>query len=215
MMSQAERNQLVADAAAGDPGEAFEAIAHHVIEVEGMLIDDVTGEVIGLAIEMAHDLSEPQRFYIDSRNAAEWVMQRMFDEDAKLKSVNDQRAVINARLDKMANERSRRLEWIHRRFDAELADFAAQDLADTNSRLKTWRCAWGEVAFRVNKGTNKITDMLAAVAWALRVEPKIVKITQSVNVTDVLPLLDDGEKADWLQRTPGGEHATVKTGMGV
>jgi hypothetical protein len=46
------------------------------------------------------------------------------------------------------------------------------------------------------------------------VEPGIVKVVESVTVTDVLPRLDDGETPVWLETTPAGERVTVKTGVG-
>lgn len=186
-----------------------EAIEHTIIEDKGLLIDNGTGEIMGM-------VGAPPTFFVDTPEAAGWVLRKMMEEEGALADIRAQQSAIMANLDKMAGERVRRLGWLHWRYDHELADFAKNELARTNSKTKTWRCAWGLVSFRLTKGTNKIIDMKSAVIWAKRHVPTAIKTAESVSVTDLLPHLeefDPKDRPEWLESTPGGEKVTVETGV--
>jgi hypothetical protein len=135
------------------------------IEVDGYLYDTETGELLGPALK--------QGFVVDSNEAADWVLGKMVEKQARL-----------AALQKAVERETKQLESLHKRFDEELEHFAKQKLEGLKER--SLHLSFGALSFRASKGTNKITDMDAAVCWADEHRPEIVKVSRSVGVSDLL-----------------------------
>src|SRR5690242_9192868 len=72
ILHESAHSRLVAMAADGDPGEAHEAevLNEQIIEHEGMLINAVTGEIVGV-------VGGDERFHIRGSEDARWVMSIM------------------------------------------------------------------------------------------------------------------------------------------
>jgi len=183
---------------------AVEPEERTVIEENGLLIVLETGEIIGTV--------HPHEFHVDSLEAAEWVLERVAGREGNILALKARKQAVVANFDAMIADEERKLAGLHWRFDGELFAWAGSVIE--GQKVRSLKTAFGVIGFRATKGTHKILDQIAAVAWAKRVEPSIVKVVESVNVTDVLPLLDDGESPEWIETTPGGDRGYVTTHVG-
>ncbi len=187
----------------------FEVPASAVFQ-DGVYIDIETGEVHAVAPQGSYP---DQAFRVDRLAAAEWVLERMLNRESAIDALERRMATVVTNLTAMIADERRRLDGLHRRFDGELEAYARDALGSTGWKTKTLKTPYGAISFRTTQGTHRIADQLGAVAWAKRVAPEIVKSVEYVNVTDVLPRLDDGESPAWLETSPGGERCTIKAGV--
>jgi hypothetical protein len=182
------------------------------VDEDGYLYDLDTGEVLDFVGKLP--------FRPDTRESADWVLSKMADAEGRIVAVNARRRALLANLERQEKEAAARLEWLHRRFDAELAEFTRKDLA--GKKAKTLVLDHGRIGFRTSKGTNRITDMPRAVAW-MRAEgyAHAVKVVESVNVSDVLNAVtthafDEGVEPDtgaFLERSGARETVTIAPGV--
>jgi hypothetical protein len=152
-----------------------------VVIIDGCRYDAETGEFLGPVDE---------KFRVDSIQAAEWVLQRMLEAEAAALAVEQTDAVIQARAiianaEQLKAQHMRRAEGLRYRFEAELAEFARQQLAGQKSR--TWKTLYGSVALRRVAGGLRVEDPEAAVAWAKKELPAAVKVVESFQISAVSP----------------------------
>lgn len=137
-----------------------------IIEKDGYLVDDETGEVQGLA--------ETPGFKVTDLSGAEWVLEKMAQEDAGILALTARRNALTANLDAMIREHQNRREWLGMRFGHELESFAEGELAGKKTR--TLPTAFGKLYFRRIPGSIIVIDKDAALAWASAEAPDAVQI---------------------------------------
>lgn len=174
--------------------------AASVVEIDGYLCDEETGEILGLA-------TPTPEFAVTDRASAEWVLDRILRAEADLAAVDHSPAVIHARAvienaDSIRAERRRRVDWLRRRFGAELGEFARRQLAGGKSR--TWKSPVGAISLRTVRGGLRVVDAEAALRVARVAYPHAVKRTEEFRVS----LLTPDERDDLLRGlAPGGWSA--------
>lgn len=175
-----------------------------LIVVDGYTVNKETGEVYGRS-----DCA-PGLFVIDSDDKADWVLQKRMDEESEINAINARIQALTDNLRSMRKEHENRLQWLEFRFDDELTEYAKTKLTD---KSKTAKFAYGKVSFRTSAGTNKILDMDAAVAYAeASPNPEIVKVTKSVNVSDLKENFDLSG-LPFIESSGPKETVTIATGL--
>jgi hypothetical protein len=190
---------------AADPAERATAV-----DSEGWLYDVVTGEVLG------HPHA-PEAFTIDSDLAAEWALELRSKIEGDIAAVEARIRALTAQLDAIRATHVRRLGWWDWRFHSQLVAYARSKLGTA----RTWRCAWGKVAFRRLPPASEIVDMPAAVAWCEAWMPDLVhrpapRVTVSAAVAAVEAAAlatGDRERPSFLVSSLPGESVTVSTGV--
>ena len=178
----------------------------HIERSDGIYYDRATGEILEL------DTRLPERFVIDSESAADWAIERRVNLTSEIARLKAKRADIVARIDAEIARYERRVDGWDRRFLAPITEWAAAERERRGVRGKTLHTTHADLQQRETRPKHEITDMDGAVNWAELNAPDIVGVKYWVNVTSVLPYLDDGEQPSWLKVTPGGEKLVFKNG---
>jgi hypothetical protein len=86
-----------------------------------------------------------------------------------------------------------------------------------SGKSRTVQFEQGKVSFRSTQGRNEILDMPQAVAWMWRHKKELVRVVETVTVTDVLKVLatTNEDRPGWLRSTGPGESITINTGVDV
>lgn len=190
---------------------AAEPTRRELITLDGVTYDMETGEVV----------EEKEPFIPDTQDKVEWLLERMQKMDADLAALAARRTAVLENIESMRKEVSNRRAGLEYAYRPALEKFARAALESAGGKSKTWKCPFAKISFRATKGTNKIVDMEAAVAWATAHNAQeIVKVVSSVNVTDLITYLDgcpDKEREEGrailLESSPPGESVTIKTGV--
>lgn len=185
------------------------------ITADGLLydVDPETGEILSV---------EPvERFEVDSRERADWVLAKLLQIDAELASlehsqiVQQAKAIIAGAEAQSAALRRKRsaLEW---RFGPELGAFARREIAGGKSR--TWHGLYGSIAFRSAPARLKIVDHDAAGQWALASCPEAAKVECLVSlIPSVIReaiLAGEVPAPRGIEVRPASETVTIKTRVG-
>lgn len=154
-----------------------------VIEMDGYLVDEETGEVVGVVT--------PPEFVIDSQSAAEWVMNKMLEAESQVAAFDKTDAVIHAKAvlanaEAMKKPLQRRVEWLHKRFDNELGEFAKTRLTKT---CKTWRCLFGTVSLRKVPARLALKDEGLAIRMAedFKLYAAGLRVTKEFLISQITP----------------------------
>ena len=176
-------------------------------DAHGYIVRESDGEVIGRA-------DEPAAFAIDSSDAADWLLRKLSEEDGGIAGIDARLAAVTANLTAQRKAHERRKDYLLFRYKQQLIDFARNALTGKD---RTWRGTWGTVAFRKTAGTNRITDMAAAVRFIEWHAVSRVRVERSVTVKDALDVLEafaTGTEPAWLESTGPGEKSVISTGVG-
>lgn len=181
---------------------------------DGFIFDLLTGEVLGRT-------DAEERFEVRSLDAAEWVLELRSQIEGRMHGLAARKAAVVAMIDLLIAGERRKLSWWETRLSPSLVEFAREQLGTGKSR--TWRCAWGQVAFRKTKGSNAIINDEQAMAFVELWAPELVKVVRSVNVTSVKGALeaakaacpDEDIETPFLASTGETESVTVSTGIEV
>lgn len=111
------------------------------------------------------------------------ALERRAEFDAELAKLDLLKRSIVANIEAKKKAVQRDIDWWDFRFAAPLKAFAKTLL---KGKSKTAQFVYGKVSWRETKGSNRITDMAEAVAWAKSTGRGLVEIEESVAVTDVL-----------------------------
>jgi hypothetical protein len=202
--------------------EVLEQQREYIID-GGFMIDPETGEILGM-------LDTTDRFEVKAQDDAEWVLKKMLSAEADMAAIDNMPDVIKAKAvlenaEKMKREQQRKLDWLHRRFDNELGEFARRQLE--GQKGKTFKTIYGSISLRVKKGGLKVLDPAKALLMAKMDYPHAVKTTESF----LISMLTDSEKETlvkgltgtvWTDEDearkaftvdPDSETVTVKTGV--
>jgi hypothetical protein len=164
-----------------------------LIEEDGFVFDAETGEILAAPDDAPASVRE--RFAIVDQSSAEWVLNKMLQAEADYAAIGHHPDVIRAHAiidhaEAMKRERMRRIEGLHRRFDAELGEFARTQLA--GKKTKTWKTVLGSVALKIKKGGLKVADKALALAWAEEFNADAIKVEKSF----LISAIGDAQKAE-------------------
>jgi hypothetical protein len=202
--------------------EVLEQQREYIID-GGFMIDPETGEILGM-------LDTTDRFEVKAQDDAEWVLKKMLSAEADMAAIDNMPDVIRAKAvlenaEKLKKEQQCKLDWLHRRFDNELGEFARRQLE--GQKGKTLKTIYGSISLRVKKGGLKVLDPAKALLMAKMDYPHAVKTTESF----LISMLTDSEKETlvkgltgtvWTDEDearkaftvePDSETVTVKTGV--
>lgn len=191
----------------------------NTIEIDGMLVDESTGEVIGAA-------GKPE-FRVHDDESLAWIMKKLLTASAELEAIDNSTAVIRAKAvldnaESMKKDAQRRIDGLLYRFQSEIGEYAKTQLKGSSKTLKT---LYGSVSFRTVNESLKVKDKDAALAWAKNYCKDAIKTTEEFQISKMPPEL----KADALQvlksdrplpsyleafdRSPATEKIEIKTGV--
>lgn len=83
------------------------------------------------------------------------AMQRLLKYETELKAEQLAMQSVVDRCKQMVKDKERKVQWLQARYGAQIADFAKKQLV---GKAKTWKCPWGQVAFRNSQPTFTIHD---------------------------------------------------------
>jgi len=149
--------------------------------IDGYICDAETGEVLGLA-------EEPEQFRVQDEDSCNWVLKLMLNAEAELIAIDNSPEVLAAdavlrNAAEIRKKKQKKLDWLHKRFDAELGEFAKQQLEGKKER--TFKTILGSIALRVVRGGLRVADELAAIRWAYMAAPEAVKVTEKFLISEV------------------------------
>jgi hypothetical protein len=137
------------------------------------LIDVSTGEV--LAIE------QPAGFTVRDQASAEWVLERIFDAESQEAALGERLRIIAKNIVEMQAAQRRRVEWLRKRFEPELRQWAEHELE--GKRTRSIRTPFGTLSFRKGQRKVAVDDEAPAVEWAEKNRPDAVKVTKKLLVS--------------------------------
>ena len=83
------------------------------------------------------------------------ALQRLLKYETELKAEQLAMQSVVDRYKSMVKDKERKVQWLQARYGAQIADFAKTQLT---GKTKTWKCPWGQVAFRTSQPTFSILD---------------------------------------------------------
>lgn len=185
-----------------------------IIEIDGDLFDDETGEYAGptgrdlpSVLESEEDLLKYMRLLLDAET-------RAAAEEMKYKSVLDN-------INKMVKRHKSKVNYLRTMYEGQAAKVATTLLPrdkDGNLRTKTYRCPFGTIGQRTTQPSLKISDMPRAVGFMHESAPEAIKVELKVLVSAIpdevkQKLLNSVDIAEQFgfEVNPGGESVTIKT----
>ncbi len=205
------------------------AAAAEIIRVGDYLVNEATGEILGLArdavdIHVAEEegpIATVPTFQVRDRESAEWVLEKLFEAETELAAIEKRREILNANLDAMGAEPARRVVWLRKRFEAELEEWAKHELEGAKTR--SIRTPFGTLSFRKRKRRLVVRDEDVAAKWgSMRADAgAIVKVTRKLLVSalpdseTIADLVEESEAMrdlTGLGVVPAGDSFTIKTG---
>lgn len=185
-----------------------------IIEIDGDLFDDETGEYAGPTgrdlpsiLEGEEDLLKYMRILLDAET-------RAAAEEMKYKSVLEN-------INKMVKRHKSKVGYLRAMYEGQAAKVASTLLPrdkEGNLRTKTYRCPFGTIGQRTTQPSLKISDMARAINFIQESAPQAIKTEQKVLVSSIPDeikhkLLTDVDIAEQFgfEVNPGGESVTIKT----
>jgi hypothetical protein len=83
------------------------------------------------------------------------AMQRLLQYETELKAQQLAMQSVVERCKSMVKDKERKVQWLQARYGAQIADFAKKQLT---GKAKTWKCPWGQVAWRTSSPLFSILD---------------------------------------------------------
>jgi len=173
--------------------------------IDGELWDTETGEYAGPASGWITGEESPE-------DLALLVMRKRMDIEASIQAEKDKLDAITNNMVKIIGKHVSRLEWLERRYNAQLQDYAMSQLprkADGTLKVKTWTCPFGSVSFRTVAERVKVVDEEETVAWLMEHNPEAIKTKHTVLVSKLSDFALDN--APGLDLIPATESVTIKT----
>lgn len=149
--------------------------------IDGYRVDSETGEVLGLA--------EPRpAFVVDDEDSLNWVLGRFLKVEAEIAAIDNSEVVIHARAvlanaEAMKRKATKRLDYLHNRFDLEILEYARRALA--GAKRRTLDTILGSVSLRTVKGGLRVKDPEAALNIAKTYCPHAVKKTEAFQISQL------------------------------
>jgi|GWRWMinimDraft_5_1066013.scaffolds.fasta_scaffold03793_6 hypothetical protein len=182
-----------------------------IIEIEGELWDEETGEYAG-------PVSSFIEGSIDTEAVALQVMRKWLDYEADLKAETLKLDAVRASIEKIVKTKASRLEWLKRTYGTQIEEWALRQLPKGS---KTWRCPWGSIAFRTTAQKVSIIDDVAVLTWARKHQPQMIRVKESLLISALTAeaktqMVNDptAARAIGFEIIEAGQSATIKTGIG-
>lgn len=201
----------------------MQTLESNTIVIDGFTCDAETGEILGHA-----DIKE--QFIPRTPEEVEWVLSKIGKAESALAAVDGHPDVIWAKAilanaEAQRREQAKKLDWLHKRFEADLHQFAAKVLEGQKSR--TYKTPVGSIALRTVKGGLRVADPAKALEVAKYLYPEAVKVTEEFRITLLTeehrasveafvrsPDTDPSDEVNIAFRLdPDVEKATIKTGV--
>jgi len=173
--------------------------------IDGELWDEETGEYAGPASGWITGDESPEELAL-------LVMRKRMDIEATIQAEKDKLDAITNNMVKLIGKHVARLEWLERRYNAQLQDYAMSQLprkADGSLKVKTWTCPFGSVSFRTVAERVKVVDEEETVAWLMEHNPEAVKTKHTVLVSKLSDFAT--VHAPGIEIVPATESVTIKT----
>ncbi len=173
--------------------------------IDGELWDTETGEYAGPASGWITGEESPE-------DLALLVMRKRMDIEASIQAEKDKLDAITNNMVKIIGKHVARLEWLERRYNDHLQDYALSQLprkADGTLKVKTWTCPFGSVSFRTVAERVKVVDEEETVAWLMEHNPEAIKTKHTVLVSKLSDFATI--HAPGLEIIPATESVTIKT----
>ncbi len=138
------------------------------------------------------------------------ALQRLLKYETELKAEQLAMQSVMERYKSMVKDKERKVLWLQARYGVQIAGFAKQQLT---GKSKTWKCPWGQVAFRTSSPLfTVLNDEKAAMVIplnldAVKVEHKVYKskIPKEVQLTLV------EEYPELFSMTEASENFSIKS----
>lgn len=184
---------------------------------DGWVFDVATGEVVGRLD--ADGFLVRDRFEVTDNESADWVMRVRSDVEAEVAKLDLQFAAIRKLYEARRNAQYRRLAWWEFRFATSLIAFARSQLT---GKVRTWRGAFGSIAFRKTQGTTKVLDDEAALAFVKTYTPELVKVVESINLKAIMAakakaeeVIGEAVELNFVKESQPGENVQISTGIEI
>jgi len=136
------------------------------------------------------------------------ALQRLLKYETELKAEQLAMQSVVDRYKSMVKDKERKVQWLKNRYGDQIADFAEKQLV---GKAKTWKCPWGQVAFRTVAPSFTILNEEQAVMVvpldAVKTEHRILKSKISKEIQ--LTLVD--QYPDLFCISGSTENVTIKT----
>lgn len=186
-------------------------------DADGWVYDIASGEVINRLD--ADGFLVRDRFEVTDPESADWVLRVRSESEAEIAKINLQEAAFKRHCEARRKAQYQRLAWWDYKFSASLIAFARRQLT---GKARTWRGAFGSVAFRKTQGTTKIVSEVEAVAFVKTYAPELVRVTESVNLKAIEAAREVAEKAlgevvdlGFVKTAGASETITIETGIEI
>ena len=187
-----------------------------VIEDNGYLVDDETGEVVGHSALTTLRSANQGIFCVHDTASAEWVLEKMQGVEAEIKALELQRDAVVENLNRMIKAKETRKNWWNYRFGRELEEFARQKIQGMKSKFVD--TAYGRLSFRKNPSSLSIRPEMKekAIQFVKENHPYAIqtKVTENVLVSE-LKGQEDHLPDTLFEYTPGYEKFRIETGVGA
>jgi hypothetical protein len=173
--------------------------------INGEMFDEETGEYAGPASGWITGDESPEELAL-------LVMRKRMDIEASIQAEKDKLDAITNNMVKIIGKQVAKLEWLERRYNAQLQDYALSQLprkADGTLKVKTWTCPYGSVSFRTLAERVKVIDEEETVAWLMHHNPEAVKTKHTVLVSKLSDFAT--VHAPGIEIVPATESVTIKT----
>jgi len=138
------------------------------------------------------------------------ALQRLLKYETELKAEQLATQSVIERCKTMVKDKERKVQWLQARYGAQIANFAKSQLT---GKAKTWKCPWGQVAFRNTQPSFSVLDeekaayVIPLSLGAIKIEHKIYKskIPREVQLT----LVD--QYPELFSMTEASENFSIKS----
>jgi len=138
------------------------------------------------------------------------ALQRLLKYETELKAEQLATQSVIERCKTMVKDKERKVQWLQARYGAQIANFAKSQLT---GKAKTWKCPWGQVAFRNTQPSFSVLDeekaayVIPLSLGAIKIEHKIYKskIPKEVQLT----LVD--QYPELFSMTEASENFSIKS----
>lgn len=142
-----------------------------MLQQDNLIIDEENGEI----------LEVKNQFAVVDEASANWVLEKMLDEQLEIEKLQSKLAAVTEQLKKQISQHQRRLDGLHFRFDAELSAFAKAQIE--GGKRKSLTLDFGTLSFRKVKGGLKVKDPEFALLWAKTYAPNAIETKESFKVS--------------------------------
>jgi len=161
--------------------EAEEEEARRQSESDEFIVDPITGEVLGLT-------SRPPEFTVTNQEEADWVLQKIGENESEIIAVDGVAAVVHARAI-VANAEAKKKpfvkkkEFLELRFKPQCHVVASEALE--GKKGQTLQLTHGKIALRKVRGTLGFKPYVDPLLWAKAHCTECIKVEETAQISNV------------------------------